>query len=351
MTTATVSCDASNHRPADGGVPRRSPGARRGAWLHPGRSSARNQLLNAMAELSRESGWERVNAGRLHRHAGLSRRVFEAHFTCIEDCFEQAVEASLEELVGSVAAATEGAGLEWPGRVSAAIVGFLRFLDDEPARAWMSIVEPLGGGDRARFARRAALERLGALLGGGPEDALESDRPRPRAAPDVAGGLWEMARQYLWDGPQAVDLDDVAGSTIFLALSPYLGRREAMRYAAAAPRIAGRACDAATGSQPADHALPGGEPASDGGTSPPGTDPLTALTTLAAETLTYLQDNPGAAGIDVSDATHVGHPSQTSRHLRRLEELDLVWSRRDGRYKRWALTDRGRAVVERLRDC
>lgn len=331
---ATVACDAPKHRSADSGVPRRSPGIRRGAWLHPGRDSARAQLLDAMAELSRESGWERVTTGRLYRHAGLSRRVFESHFTSLEDCFEQSVEAALDHLLASVTRATESAGSEWSDRVSAVIVGFLRFLDDQPALARMGIIETLSGGDRTRFARRHALERLGALLGGGPDSALESDRPRPRTALDVAGGLWEMARQYLWDGPDAVDLDAVAGSTIFLALSPYLGRSEAMRHATAVPRIG----------------APGVSRAGDGQRSPDGHDPLTAVTALAAETLDFLHDHPGAAGIDVSDAIGVGHPSQTSRHLSRLEELDLVRSRREGRYRRWTLTDRGQAVVERLRD-
>ncbi len=353
MPLAALACDAPKERATNDGAARRSPGSRRGARLHPDADSARSRLVDAMIELARESGWDRVTTSRLYRHAGLGRRVFESQFASIEDCFEEAVETALDALLASVTAAIEGAGPAWPDRVSAAVVGFLRFLDDQPARAWMGIVEPLGGGDRARFARHRAVERLGALIADGPTDAIEGDRPRPRTAPDVVGGLWEMARQYLWDGPQACDLDDVAGSTIFLALAPYLGRRDAMRYATAVPPIAApdRAPDERSDASSVDASSTGAQ--ADRGERIDEPDPLAAipvLTALAAETLGYLHDHPGAAGIDVSDAIGVGHASQTSRHLRRLEDLDLVWSQRQGHYKRWTLTERGRAVVERLRD-
>src|SRR5690606_16912371 len=133
----------------------------------------RARLLDAMTDLAREVGRDRVTTSRLYRHAGLGRRVFESEFTSIEECFEEAVEEALDQLLVSVTAATDGAGGEWGDRVVAAVVAFLRFLDEQPARAWMGIVEPLGGGDRSRFARRKATERLGALLAGGPAGALE----------------------------------------------------------------------------------------------------------------------------------------------------------------------------------
>lgn len=361
---ATVACDAPRQGAADGGAPRPAR-SQRGARRYPSGETARSLLLDAMTVLARELGRDRVSTSRLYRHAGLGRRVFESEFASIEECFEEAVEAALEQLLASVNGAADGAGAEWADRVSAAVVGFLRFLDERPAHAWMSIVEPLSGGDRARFARRDALERLGVLLGGGRRRRSRAiDRgPEPRPTSPVGCGRWPASTSGTVPAPST------------WTMSP--GRRSSWRSRRtwdAAPRCAtlGRLPPVARESEPrAEGAI---DPGSDGAPgallatvvgSPPtglpgsgwasrgGDDPLAmipVLTMLAAETLAYLADHPGAAGVDVSAGIGVGHPSQTSRHLNRLEALDLVWSQRDGRYKRWALTDRGAAVVERLRD-
>ncbi|HEX5924494.1 MAG TPA: TetR family transcriptional regulator [Baekduia sp.] len=290
-----------------------------------------------MTALSRERDWHGLSVDRICEHARMSRRTFYEHFADAEDCFASAIEDALQHLWDVVAEHVDAAGDGWAEQVAVAIVAFLAALELDPPRAWMAIMEPLYGNSRARAARRVVVDRFVALLAAGPaEDG--GDRVPANTAAGTIGGLWELALQRVSGGEDAVGIDEAAGSAIFLALSPFVGRHEAMRHAFGVHKpselvAAMRACD-------------------DDDAAPAHDAELAAttlgLTVLSAATLRHIAAHPGCRNVEIADELGVAHESQMSRLLRRLAGEGLVQSRREGRSHAWGLTERGAAVASQL---
>jgi AcrR family transcriptional regulator len=316
--------------------------AQRGAVPHrrgsrtPQPALQRARFIASMTALSRERDWHGLSVDRICEHAGMSRRTFYEHFTDAEDCFASAIEDALQYLWEVVAERLGAAGDDWAEQVAVAIVAFLAALELDPPRAWMAIMEPLYGNSRARAARQVVVDRFVALLASGPAYD-DGDRVPANTAAGTIGGLWELALQRVAGGEDAVGLDEAAGSAIFLALSPFVGRHEAMRHAFGVRKpsevvAAARARD---------------------GDAAPALDAeleqvAMGLTELSAATLCHIAAHPACRNVEIADAIGVAHDSQMSRLLRRLADEGLVVSRRVGRGHAWGLTERGVAVAGRL---
>jgi AcrR family transcriptional regulator len=293
----------------------------------------RARLIASMTALSRERDWHGLSVERICEHAGMSRRTFYDQFADAEDCFACAIEDALARLWDAVAEQVAVAGDDWAGQVAVAIVTFLAALELDRPRAWMAIMEPLYGNDRARGARQVVVDRFVALLESGPADD-GGDRVPANTAAGTVGGLWELALQHVSGGEDAGGIDETAGSAIFLALSPFVGRHEAMRHAFGA-----RKPSDVVAAMRREH---GGDDA------PELSDTMLHLTELSAATLLHIAAHPGCRNVEIAEAVGVAHESQISRLLRRLAEDGLVQTRRAGRSHAWGLTEHGTAVAARL---
>jgi AcrR family transcriptional regulator/DNA-binding MarR family transcriptional regulator len=316
-------------------APDQPQGRRSGARV-PQPELQRARLIASMTALSRERDWHGLSVDRICEHAAMSRRTFYEHFADAEDCFASAIEDALQRLWDEVADQVDAAGDDWAEQVAVAIVAFLAALELDPPRAWMAIMEPLYGNGRARAARQVVVDRFVALLERGPVDD-EADRVPVNTAAGTIGGLWELALQHVSGGEDAVGLDEAAGSAIFLALSPFVGRHEAMRHAFGARKpsaVVAEARERAAADTPA--------------ADPEVAEAMLRLTELAAATLRHIAAHPGSGNTDIAAALEVAHESQMSRLLRRLADEGLVESRRDGRSHAWRLTAFGAAVADCL---
>jgi AcrR family transcriptional regulator/DNA-binding MarR family transcriptional regulator len=314
-------------------APDQPQGRRSGARV-PQPELQRARLIASMTALSRERDWHGLSVDRICEHAAMSRRTFYEHFADAEDCFASAIEDALQRLWDEVADQVDAAGDDWAEQVAVAIVAFLAALELDRPRAWMAIMEPLYGNGRARAARQVVVDRFVALLERGPVDD-EADRVPVNTAAGTIGGLWELALQHVSGGEDAVGLDEAAGSAIFLALSPFVGRHDAMRYAYGARKPSELVAEARERAG-ADEA-----PAADAEV----TEAMLRLTELAAATLRHIAADPGCGNTDIAAALEVAHESQMSRLLRRLADEGLAESRRDGRSHAWRLTAFGAAVA------
>ncbi len=188
----------------------------------------RDRILAAMVGLAGTRAWSSLSSDAVCAEAGVPRDAFDRWFKTVDACFVEAAEDALERLHGAVLDRADGTESSWPDRVCAIVAGFLGFLVSDRQRAWVAVVEPLGG--RARVARKRTMRQLVELAGEAPTDTRGEDRAiAPTLEPQLAG-LWERGRQYLADS-EALPLEDVARSTIFLMLSPHLPREDAMRFA------------------------------------------------------------------------------------------------------------------------
>ena len=309
------------------------PQGRRSGARVPQPELQRARLIASMTALSRERDWHGLSVDRICEHAAMSRRTFYEHFADAEDCFASAIEDALQRLWDEVAEQVDAAGDDWAEQVAVAVVAFLAALELDRPRAWMAIMEPLYGNGRARAARQVVVDRFVALLERGPVDD-EADRVPVNTAAGTIGGLWELALQHVSGGEDAVGLDEAAGSAIFLALSPFVGRHDAMRYAYGARKpseLVAEARERAVADPPAADA----EVA----------EAMLRLTELAAATLRHIAAHTGCGNTDIAAALDVTHESQMSRLLRRLADEGLAESRREGRSHAWRLTAFGAAVA------
>jgi AcrR family transcriptional regulator len=280
----------------------------------------RERLIASMTVLAADRGRHGLTVERVCEHAGVSKATFYDSFSDVDDCFATAVEEAHEALWADVERGVESvAPGDWALALSAAITALLATLEAHPTLAWLCVVEPMNGVPRALAARRQLIARLAELI---PADADTAPTP---TAPGSVGALWELVLQHLTGQGETRRLTDLAGSSIFLVLAPYVGRRAAMRHAMSPPPVP----------PPAPQLRPP-------------TSLVAGLTQLARSTLQFLAGHRGASNAEIGLAVGVPHASQMSRHLHRLEQEGLVRSIRDGRRNAWSLTDIGEKTVAQV---
>ena len=103
----------------------------------------RRRIMNAIAELSAERGYEATKIGDLVRRAGVARKTLYDNFAGKEAVFLAAFDAAFEDAVGRIEAECEKAGEGWEERLRAGLAAFLGYVAEEPAAARMCMVEAM----------------------------------------------------------------------------------------------------------------------------------------------------------------------------------------------------------------
>jgi AcrR family transcriptional regulator len=103
----------------------------------------RRRIMDAIAELTAEQGYEATKIGDIVRHAGVARKTLYDNFEGKEEVFLAAFDGAVEEVMGRVEEACAGFDGEWERRVEAGLGAFLAYVAEEPARARMCMVEAM----------------------------------------------------------------------------------------------------------------------------------------------------------------------------------------------------------------
>jgi len=124
-------------------------------------ANQRARMLDAMSRAVASKGYARVSVADVVDLAGVSRRTFYEQFTDKEHCFlvayETGTEALLNEMVARAAAVD---GVDWHGRLHAALHAYTGILAGEPEFARAALIDVLGAGPRAVELRRQVYERF-----------------------------------------------------------------------------------------------------------------------------------------------------------------------------------------------
>jgi AcrR family transcriptional regulator len=132
--------------------------------------SQRDRLVNAMIELSAESGFQSLSIAQLSSHAGVSSATFYEQFDGKEDCVLAAYRAAVRELLGELHLAD---GMkDWSQPIRGALEGLLDAFRRNPGAGRVVLIEARAAGPLLRDERRRSLERFESRL-----DAF-LDRPR-----------------------------------------------------------------------------------------------------------------------------------------------------------------------------
>jgi AcrR family transcriptional regulator len=160
----------------------------------------RGRILWALAASMAEKGYPSTTISDIARIARVSKTVVYAHFRdkeqCLLELYSRATDRVLDIVRTAQARAAED-GLDWRGRIRAAIEAYFAALAEGPAVAWAALVEVQAAGPSALARRREVLERYVDLLAGVAEE-LATTHPREVRAVDrrlllaAVGGINEL---------------------------------------------------------------------------------------------------------------------------------------------------------------
>jgi AcrR family transcriptional regulator len=205
---------------------------------------ARNQrerLLTAVAECVADVGYEETTVALVSARASVSKSDYYKRFEGKDDCFAAAYDDNVERLRERIVLACES-NKDWPLRVRDALAALLEFLETEPERAKLLLVEGLRGGreiyDRFQNSMQEYAERLGSGAPR-PQDVARIDGPpstlsgSPSSAPSVTdqavvGGVASLVSRRVRTRDDKT-LQGFLPELVEFVLTPYVGAAEARR--------------------------------------------------------------------------------------------------------------------------
>jgi AcrR family transcriptional regulator len=287
----------------------------------------RARMLAAMAQVACERGVANVTVAHVVARSGVSRRTFYEIFEDREDCFLAAFDEAIGRACEYVLPAYRAGG-RWWDRIRSALTALLQFLDEEPFRGRLLVVETLGAGPTALQRRRQALARIIAALDEGRGKMKASGaQPPPLTAEGVAGAVLAVVHTRMLER-DTQPLLGLANQLMAIIVLPYAGaaasRRELARASPGKPRPV----------------------------RPPRHDPLTELemrlTYRTIRVLMAVGADPGSSNRKVADTAGISDPGQISKLLARLHQFGLIEKAGAGRARgepnAWRLTQKGQGV-------
>jgi AcrR family transcriptional regulator len=179
----------------------------------------RRRMMDAVAELTSEQGYEATKIADIVRRAGVARKTLYDNFDGKEDLFLSAVETSLEEMRVAVEAACEADLGSWDGGVTAGLEALLRFIADNPSASRMCMVEALSATPTSAARYDAGMHEFVDLL----KRSVRRDDDLPQTLEEsLVGGVSWILQQQIRRG-EANRAPDLLPELSQFLLSPYLG--------------------------------------------------------------------------------------------------------------------------------
>src|SRR5215218_4079448 len=136
-------------------------------------SHKRRRMMDAIAELTAEKGYEATRIADIVRRAGVARKTLYDNFDGKEELFLCALDGSFAEMKAAVAEACEEHEGSWGDSVEAGIGSNLEVTTEKPAAARMCLIEAISATPSSTKRYDAAMQEFVAILGGGAPDDRE----------------------------------------------------------------------------------------------------------------------------------------------------------------------------------
>ncbi|HVY97567.1 MAG TPA: helix-turn-helix domain-containing protein [Solirubrobacterales bacterium] len=180
----------------------------------------RRRIMDAIAELSAEQGYEATKIGDIVRRAGVARKTLYDNFEGKEEVFLAAIDSALQEALGRVeeacGAAAEG---DWGAQVKAGLAALLEFVAEKPAEARMCMIDALSATPASAARYDDALRRFVELM--------RRHAPGETGLPDtieetLVGGVAWILNQRIRRG-EAERAPELLPELFDFVISPYHG--------------------------------------------------------------------------------------------------------------------------------
>jgi AcrR family transcriptional regulator len=194
----------------------------------------RGRVLDAIASLLEEHGYDRTTVAAISTRAGVSKSDFYRHFASKDECFFAAYDDAVERLRGEILDACAGQR-GWADGVCAGLAAALAGLAAAPGRANLLLVEGLRAGPGVYGRFQGAVESFVPYLRDGAPAGTSAGRPPEAADEAVVGGIASLLGRRVLAG-EADRLQRFFPELAEFALTPYLGVAEARRIISADER-------------------------------------------------------------------------------------------------------------------
>lgn len=179
----------------------------------------RRRMIDAIAELSAEQGYEATKIADIVRRAGVARKTLYDNFDGKEDLFLAAFDLYLAEARKEVEQACDATGGGWQQRIESGLAAFLRCIAERPSAARMCMVESLSATPAASTRYDNAVQQfVGLLKANVPED---TGLPGTIEETLVGGVAW-ILNQRIRRG-EATRVGEMLPELSEFLLSPYHG--------------------------------------------------------------------------------------------------------------------------------
>lgn len=164
-------------------------------------------------------GYERTTVQDAIAEAGVYRQAFYDSFSDKEDCYLQSLDAGSAWVELAMRDAALGQGT-WRDKLRGALIGLLRFLDEQPAVGRALLVEVHAAGPQAVAKRTEAMARAAAMVDLARE---ESDDGAPAiSAEAVVAGILAVLHSRL-AAEQTSGYLRLLPELMYLAILPFFG--------------------------------------------------------------------------------------------------------------------------------
>jgi AcrR family transcriptional regulator len=178
----------------------------------------RRRMMDAVAELTAEQGYEATKIADIVRRAAVARKTLYDNFDGKEDLFLSAVDTTFEEMRAAVEEACERTG-SFEHQVIGGLGALLDFIAEHRAASRMCMVEAISATPSSARLYDAAMRTFVELLRKSAPD--EADLPET-IEESLAGGVAWILQQQIRRG-EAENAAELLPELSQFVLSPYLG--------------------------------------------------------------------------------------------------------------------------------
>lgn len=177
------------------------------------------RIMDALAELTAEHGYEATKISDIVKRAGVARKTLYDNFEGKEEVFLAAFDAARDEVLRRVEEAGADGEEDWQDRIEAGLAAFLGFVAEQPTLARMCMIEALSATPATTRRYEDALEAFVELTRGTlPRD----DRLPDTIAETLVGGVAWIVYQQIRRG-EAERAEDLLPELTEFMMAPYLG--------------------------------------------------------------------------------------------------------------------------------
>jgi AcrR family transcriptional regulator len=183
----------------------------------------RRRIMNAIAELTAEQGYDSTKIGDIVRRAGVARKTLYDNFEGKEEVFLAAFDAAFDEAMRRIEEDCAKVDGGWEERVQAGLAAFLGYVAEQPALARMCMIEALSATPAATERYEDALQRFVDLT----KQNVPHDDKLPETIEEtlVGGVAWIVYQQIRRH--EADKAEDLLPELSEFMLAPFHGAAEA----------------------------------------------------------------------------------------------------------------------------